>query len=220
MFGKYLFEKTNFIRNLSNTFNISEEKRMERVDGFCGGESIGYLKYISKKLQLKSNPEIVNYNHTPQNLWAIYNTNFNDSENDTFVLLNYPGDEINLQLEKSYNGLFEIKDIYFYSTISNKIKFLNINDPDLNLLKIEFYELDKNGLLSKVKSLILKKSKDKKKFQLNLNLDEFNKDEHRLFIKLINNNNSKVNITFQNKFLINEYKILNKFMNCYVLKND
>ena len=213
----YLFEKTNFIKNLINTYNIDEEKRVENLYGFCGGESIGYLKYVNKKLNFKSNPKIINYEHTPQNLWAIYNTNFTN-DNNTFILLNYPGKKITLNLDHVSGNFFELKDTYFYSTISTQIRFLHVNNPNLNELKIEFYELDSNNSLQKIKSINLRKNKSEENFQVNQNLNEFKLSEKNLFIKLNNDNFSKIKIIFENKFLLNEYEILNQQNNCYVIR--
>ena len=145
----YFFEKTDFVKSLVGTYKVTEDKRIERLYGFCGGESIGYLKHVKKKLKIESNPKIINYNHTPQNLWAIYNSNTSNQPNkNLFILLNYPGKKINLELEKTYGNLFEIKDIYFYSTIANKIETLFVSNPSFNSLEIEFYELNKNNFFS------------------------------------------------------------------------
>ncbi len=213
----YLFEKTKFVKNLINTYYIDEEKRIENLYGFCGGESIGYLKYVNKKLDFKSNPKIVNYEHTPQNLWAIYNTNYIDN-NDTFILLNYPGKEITLNLDHTSGNFFELKDTYFYSTISTQIKFLYVNNPNLSELKIEFYELDSNNSLQKIKTFNLKKNRNEENFQINQNLNEFNLNEKNLFVKLNNTNFSEIKIIFENKFILNEYKILDQYNNCYVIR--
>ena len=39
---------SNFFLNIQNIFTNDFNKRVENVYGFCGNESIGYLKYIKK----------------------------------------------------------------------------------------------------------------------------------------------------------------------------
>jgi len=214
----YLFEKTDFIKNLINTHNINEEKRIENLYGFCGGESVGYLRHVNNKLNFQSNPKIINYEHTPQNLWAIYNSKYTNSKSNIFILLNYPGSEINLDLDKISENFFEIKDTYFYSTLSNQIKYLYIDNQNLNKLKIDFYELDKNNKFKKIKTLKLIRNKNEKYFLVNQELSQFNLNEKNLFIRLNEDNFSEIKMIFQNRFLIDQFKILNQHKNCYVIK--
>ena len=67
--------KTNFFRNLADVSLHKFDDRIINKYGYCSGESIGYLLYLKKKYQIKDNPKIVNYIHTPQVNWSIVNTN-------------------------------------------------------------------------------------------------------------------------------------------------
>ena len=89
----FLF-KTNPIKNFLEIINYNFHKRLENIYGYCGGESIGYLKYIKKEFKLDANPEIINFEHTPPNLWSIYEAKFNDYKSDKKIVLNYPGKKI------------------------------------------------------------------------------------------------------------------------------
>ena len=135
-----------------------------------------------------------------------------------FILLNYPGSEINLDLDKISENFFEIKDTYFYSTLSNQIKYLYIDNQNLNKLKIDFYELDKNNKFKKIKTLKLIRNKNEKYFLVNQELSQFNLNEKNLFIRLNEDNFSEIKLIFQNRFLIDQFKILNQYKNCYVIK--
>ena len=42
--------KINPIQNFSEIINNKLLKRLENVYGYCGGESVGYLKYVKKKV--------------------------------------------------------------------------------------------------------------------------------------------------------------------------
>ena len=44
-----LLFKTNFIKNIISVYNLNENDRLIRTYGYCGGESIGYLKYLKKE---------------------------------------------------------------------------------------------------------------------------------------------------------------------------
>lgn len=214
----YLFEKTDFIKNLINTHNINEEKRIENLYGFCSGESVGYLRHVNNKLNFQSNPKIINYEHTPQNLWSIYNSKYTNNKNNIFILLNYPGSEINLDLDKVSENFFEIKDTYFYSTLSSQIKYLYIDNQNLNKLKIDFYELNRNNNFKKIKTIKLIRNKNERYFSVNQELSQFNLNEKNLFIRLNEDNFSEIKLIFQNRFLIDQFKILNQYKNCYVIK--
>ena len=71
---------TNFFRNLAEVVLYRYDDRIINKYGFCSGESIGYLLYLKKKYEIKNNPKIINYDHTPSVNWAIINTkNINKS---------------------------------------------------------------------------------------------------------------------------------------------
>lgn len=212
--------KNNFFYNISQIIKFNENERISKLYGHCKGESIGYLKFVNNKINFKSNPKIINYDHTPPSLWSIFKSDYNNDDSDFIILLNYPGNEINLSLKKNNENLFEIKDVYFQSLISNNIKYLIIKDNFSKSIEIEFYELDMKNKLSKVKTINLVKKNNEKFFELNQNFNEFNVDDNRLFMKIKNVSNSKIKIILENKYLIKNYNLINKYENCYVLKND
>ena len=51
----------NFFKNFKNLYLNNYEKRIDKVYGFCEGESIGYLIYLKKNFKLDNNPKIINY---------------------------------------------------------------------------------------------------------------------------------------------------------------
>ena len=74
--------------------------------------------------------------------------------------------------------------------------------------------------MTRIKDLQLTKYSYENKFSVNEFLSEFDIIESRLFIKLNKSDLSKLDIIFQNKYLLDQYEILDKHKNCYVLKND
>ena len=212
--------KINPIKNLSEIINYELSERLENIYGYCGGESIGYLKYIKKNFILKSNPEIINFIHTPPNLWPIYEAKFNNYKSDKKIVLNYPGKKIQIDLVNLGNNIFEFKDPYFFSTISKNINKIYSKKTNLKIDYLEFY---KNNYSNN--SNLLKKTKlgykDLDKHNLQINLEEFEIGEKRLFIKIISNEvydkNSEIKLELENKLDINNYEIIHNHKNCFFL---
>ncbi len=71
------------------------EKRLVDQHGYCGGESVGFIKYLYKKYNFKSIPMIINFdNKVPDNYWSIFKFDKKVRKNiftnyDYIILLNY-----------------------------------------------------------------------------------------------------------------------------------
>ena len=212
--------KINPIKNFSEIISYKLPKRLENIYGYCGGESIGYLKYIKKEFKLNANPEIINFEHTPPNLWSIYEAKFNNYKSDKKIVLNYPGKKIQVNLASLGDNIFEFKDPYYFSTISNNINKIYSKKTDLKIDYLEFY---KNNYSNN--SNLLKKSKlghmDLSDYKLGINLEEFEIQEKRLFIKIISNEiydkSSEIKLELENKLDINDYEVIHSHKNCYFL---
>ena len=212
--------KINPAKNFSNVISYKLPERLENIYGYCEGESIGYLKYIKKEFNLDANPEIINFDHTPPNLWSIYEAKFNNYKSNKKIVLNYPGKKIQIDLVSLGNNIFEFKDPYFFSTISKNINKIYSKKTNLKIDYLEFY---KNNYSNN--SNLLKKSKldykDLDKHNLQINLGEFEIGEKRLFIKIISNEvydkNSEIKLELENKLDINNYEIIHNHKNCFFL---
>ena len=212
--------KINPIKNFSEIISYKLPKRLENIYGYCGGESIGYLKYIKKEFKLNANPEIINFEHTPPNLWSIYEAKFNNYKSDRKIVLNYPGKKIQVNLASLGDNIFEFKDPYYFSTISNNINKIYSKKTDLKIDYLEFY---KNNYSNN--SNLIKKSKlghmDLSDYKLGINLEEFEIEEKRLFIKIISNEiydkSSEIKLELENKLDINDYEVIHSHKNCYFL---
>ena len=212
--------KINPIKNFSEIISYKLPKRLENIYGYCGGESIGYLKYIKKEFKLNANPEIINFEHTPPNLWSIYEAKFNNYKSDKKIVLNYPGKKIQVNLASLGDNIFEFKDPYYFSTISNNINKIYSKKTDLKIDYLEFY---KNNYSNN--SNLIKKSKlghmDLSDYELEINLEEFEIEEKRLFIKIISNEiydkSSEIKLELENKLDINDYEVIHSHKNCYFL---
>ena len=118
------------------------------------------------------------------------------------------------------NNIFEFKDPYFFSTISKNINKIYSKKTNLKIDYLEFY---KNNYSNN--SNLLKKTKlgykDLDKHNLQINLEEFEIGEKRLFIKIISNEvydkNSEIKLELENKLDINNYEIIHNHKNCFFL---
>jgi hypothetical protein len=211
--------KTNFISNFTNIMKNDEKSRIVKIYGQCGGESIGYLKHLKKKFNFKTNPKIVNFVHTPQNKWAIYETISKNTDLEKIIILNYPGKEINLELNHYQDNIYELKDPYFYSTLFSSIKTLKINNFEKKIIHIGFYNKDKSNNLKKLKSLNISELNNEKNFIINQSFTDFKIDEKRFFIKIYElKKTHKLSIKLKNKYDLVDYEILDQFQNCYYIK--
>ena len=212
--------KINPAKNFSNLISYKLPERLENIYGYCEGESIGYLKYIKKEFNLDANPEIINFDHTPPNLWSIYEAKFNNYKSNKKIVLNYPGKKIQVNLVNLGNNILEFKDPYFFSTISKNINKIYSKKTNLKIDYLEFYKNNYSNNLN-----LLKKSKlgykDLDKHNLQINLEEFEIGEKRLFIKIISteiyDKNSEIKLELENKLDINNYEIIHNHKNCFYL---
>jgi len=223
----FLLLISNFFSNIQNIFNNNFDKRIEKIYGFCGSESVGYLKYIKKKYQLNDNPKIINYIHTPNVNWVITNPKTINTDSKNIILLNYPGSVINLGYTTLSKNTYEIKNFYFYHDKINKINSIILFFK--NEVKQDFYlELSTTSKLGK-RRLIKKIDKankfSKKVYQYNINLDLKNIgfEETNLIIKINNSDNlkiDKIEIQAKNKINIEDFKLIDQFEKCYLIRKD
>ena len=70
------------------------EKRLIDYHGYCGGESVGFIKFLYKKYNFKLIPKILNFDKmVPDNYWSIFKFNrgirSNNFNYEYLILLNY-----------------------------------------------------------------------------------------------------------------------------------
>ncbi len=219
----FLLDKTNFIKDFYRVVKFDEHSRIVDKYGYCGGESIGYLKYLKQKYNFKSNPKIINYIHSPSSLWSIYDTNFSNLDSKFEILINHPGREIDIQLPIIDMNLFELKkNIYSLGRVSKEKIELSLTDKSINELKIEFYNADDLRDLNIFQTLNIVKSPSSDKFTLN-NIDNIlGIGKKNIFLKIITNkgiySNENLKLIFQNKYQLDRLEIIDNYKNCYLIK--
>lgn len=211
--------KTNFVRNTHFIISKNFSERMNDVYGYCSPEGIGYLRHLKNTYNIKDNPKIINYEHVPENSWAILNTKNIGQTSNRIIFLNYPGSKIEYNLTKSNEDIYEFNDIEFFvqhfEAIS-KIKVISNTDFENKVVRIDIFTIDKSLNKEIFKSLSLEKNKK----NLNLFFNDLKISEKKLYFKFHNTNRIKdVILTLNNKYNLNDFKIIDEFKNCYYVEN-
>ncbi len=218
----FLMNKTDFIKDFYKVIKFNEPSRIVDRYGFCGGESIGYLKYLKKKFNFKSNPKIINFIHTPPTNWSIYDSKKDNFKSDFEILINYPGKEIDIKLPLFDKKFFLLKkNNYSLARSSKEIIKLDLKDKTIKNLSIEFFSSDNFKNKKKKISLNIKKS-DNKVFIIENSENRLDFGKKNIFLKITSEKgiytNDDVKLIFQNKYQINTSKVLDNYQNCYLVK--
>ncbi len=220
---------TNFFKNFAEVILHKFDDRIVNRYGFCSGESIGYLLYLKKKYEIKNNPKIINYVHTPSANWAMVNTKNINKSSKKLILLNYPGSELKINLKKINNNLFELSDAYFFSKDKfSKIESVEILNNSNNFKKInwklDLLTIDKYGNKKIVKGFNINNILTER---IKINLDVLNKNlnlnEKKLLLKIKNKNstqieNLQISLILKNKYILEDFQIIDKINNCYYVE--
>ena len=102
------------------------EKRLVDQNGYCGGESVGFIKYLYAKYNFKSIPVIINFdNKVPDSYWSIFKfdkkVRKNIFENYNYIiLLNFNYKEMKQDMKdknfnlKNYKIIENYKNCFLY----------------------------------------------------------------------------------------------------------
>ena len=220
---------TNFFKNFAEVILHKFDDRIVNRYGFCTGESIGYLLYLKKKYEIKNNPKIINYVHTPSVNWAMINTKNINKNSKKLILLNYPGSELKINLNKINNSLFELSDAYFFSKDKfSKIESIEILNNSNNFKKInwklDLLTIDKYGNKKIVKGLNIKNIlTESLKIKLDILNKNLNLNEKKLLFKIKNKNSTQIEnlqiyMILKNKYILEDFQIIDKINNCYYVE--
>ena len=212
--------KTNFFRNSAELIKYNHSERLVKEYGFCSNESIGFLKYLKIKYDIKDNPKIINYVHAPGVSWSIVNTKNINKVSEKTILLNYPGLEFKSYLSKVNESLFEFSELYFLSNKFKKINYIEITNNVLKKVDIEMsiYTIDEN----KNKKIIETLNINSLRTPLNLDAAKITK-KSKLFFKIkyqdkFKDKNLNFFINLQNKYDLKDHYIIEKKNSCYYIK--
>ena len=219
----FLLNKTNFIKDFYNVLKFDKNSRIINTYGYCGGESIGYLRYLKNKYDFKSNPKVINFIHTPSTLWSIYNTKYSNLESNLEILINYPGNEINIEIPQHKREFFELKNrVYSLGRASKEIIKLSLDDKTINKLIVRFYSYDNLKKMNLFNTVEIIKSSSNNQFTINNKNNKLNIGERQIYLKLISKKgtytNKSLKLIFENKYQLDKLDILDNYENCYLIK--
>jgi hypothetical protein len=220
------FFKVEFFQNLSFIYKNNYDQRFFKVYDFCNNESVGYLKYLKKKFKFKKRPKIVNYTHTPNLSWVIIDPNAINDYSDYKVLLNYPGETIDLKFSTPSKNTYIIHRLNFYKDKTNTIDKLQLNFNEKfqfsENLKVDLYT---NSIIGSKKIKTFDnysiKNDNTIEFMLNIDLISNTYSNESLIFKVKNiepNIINKTLFTSNNKYKISEYDVMDNYKNCYFVK--
>jgi len=220
---------SKFHYNFLNIYLNKYEKRINMTYGFCGNESIGFLKHLKKNFDLSNNPKIINYIHTPPVNWSIFDPINIDKNSNNLILLNYPGKVVEFSFTKK-NGILEINNLSFYkdkikkiNNISIKLKKpLNTNKVKIDLLS-QIYFGERQLIKSFNKTYDNQERYNKIDFIINLEMDNIFSKNQNIAFKINNINDAdiaQISILGENKYIIEKLKVINNYENCYFIEND
>ena len=220
---------TNFFKNFTEVILHKFDDRIVNRYGFCSGESIGYLLYLKKKYEIKNNPKIINYVHTPNVNWAIINTKNINKSSKKLILLNYPGSELKINLKKINNSLFELSSAYFFSKDKfSKIESIEILNNSNNFKKInwklDLLTIDKYGNKKIVKEFNINNIlTERLKIKLDVLNKNLNLNEKKLLFRIKNKNSTQIEnlqiyLILKNKYILEDFQIIDKINNCYYVE--
>ena len=219
---------TNFFKSFLNVYSNNLNERLSFTYGFCENESIGYLKYLKREFKLDNNPAIINYVHTPPVEWSIFEpSKLNKYSTDT-ILLNYPGEIINLNYQKKNDNIFEISNLGFFINKIEKIDSIlislnqSINFDNVGIDLLSEINFGKRNFIKNFNQP-QQTNKDDIKFEINLNINDLYSKNSNIAFKINNIDNkyiSGVKILAKNKFILENFNIVNNHTNCFLIRNE
>ena len=219
--------QTKLAQNLSHIALNDYDARFAQVYDFCSIESVGYIKYVKKKYKLSNRPKIINYIHTPNLSWAIIEPKKINDYSDYKILLNYPGEIFNLKFNIVDENIYKISKLNFYKNQTNKIEKLEIKFIEKfksnNNLKVELYANTITNHKKKIKTfnIFSLTENNKIEFRLDLDLHDIKYENESITFKIKNldkNKIEKVKFVSLNKYNIKDYKIIDNYDRCYLIK--
>ena len=211
----------NLPKNIYDLITKNFDQRNVTLYDYCDNESIGFLNNVKKKYKNHKTFELYNYFISPNPSWFL--ENLDTIKNDKFkILLGYKIE--NLYRFSKYKNNFRsndnIKNLEFIEFLSffNKSSKPIYNSEITIITRLSNFEYEKiiyKNIIKKINSGFNKIYINQKFDGINQNIQlilKFKDTEHH---KLLTN----LAISKKNEFDIEKYQILEKYNNCYLIKN-
>lgn len=187
--------------------------------GYCSKQSYGFIKDLIRNNSINLIPDIINYSTAPSNKWIFYENKIFESDPKKIIILNYG--PLFYGLVKKSKNKYEIPS----NRINQGIEFIEFVNQEKLPKKIEI-QIEKDNFRRKKiiyrKVLQLKNfNKESVRVYLNYKTNLMQDRESRFYLKIKNNKDNEINqinLKYLDFLNINNYKILEKKENCYLVK--
>lgn len=207
-------------------FNISRLTYDERLNisyDFCSNRSVGFINYVKNKHDIKNSVNFIKYTGVRNPNWIFFDRS-SKKENELHILLNYNNDN-EIFLERIDKNTFRYKfDPKYNHRIFKKIIIENLANLDTYEISIHNNSITPEDTV--INKLNYKTTKSNAEIYLNnynnKMMQSLQKQEKNITIKIQNNQNKinddlKIKINLEHIFKIQDYDIIEKINNCYLV---
>ncbi len=107
--------KSNFFKSFYEIVYIKYDDRLSKVYGFCSKEGIGYVNFLKKRFKINGKISLINSlerNNNNSGNWAIYNSNYKESEkSDYLIIINHKKIDNKINLDE-FKIIHNYEDCY------------------------------------------------------------------------------------------------------------
>jgi hypothetical protein len=207
-------------------FNISRLTYDERLNisyDFCSNRSVGFINYVKNKHDIKNSVNFIKYTGVRNPNWIFFDRS-SKQKDELHILLNYNNDN-EIFLEKIDKNTFRYKfDPKYNHRIFKKIIIENLENLDTYEILIHNNSITpKDTVINKLNNKTIKSNAE---IYLNNSnnkmMQSLQKQEKNITIKIQNNQNKinddlKIKIKLEHIFKIQDYDIIEKINNCYLV---
>lgn len=207
-------------------FNISRLTYDERLNisyDFCSNRSVGFINYVKNKHDIKNSVNFIKYTGVRNPNWIFFDRS-SKQEDELHILLNYNNDN-EIFLERIDKNTFKYKfDPKYNHRIFKKIIIENLENLDTYEILIHNNSITpKDTVINKLNNKTIKSNAE---IYLNNSnnkmMQSLQKQEKNITIKIQNNQNKinddlKIKIKLEHIFKIQDYDIIEKINNCYLV---
>jgi len=156
------------------------------------------------------------------------NTKIINKNSKEFILLNYPGQKYKIKLSMINTNIFEPKNIEFFHDKFDEIESFEILNNSRNSKKInwklEAFLVDKSGNEKIIRVINIEDLLDESlKIKLNILNENLHLDKKKINFRLENKSiseikNLQINLIMKNKYMLENFQIIDKIDNCYYIR--
>ena len=210
-------------RKFFNILRLSYDERLNISYDFCSNRSVGFINYVKKKHDIKNSVNFIKYTGVRNPNWIFFDRS-SKREDELHILLNYNNDN-EIFLERIDKNTFRYK---FDPKCNHRIfkKIIIENLANLDTYEISIHNNSFTPKDTVINKLNYKTIKSNAEIYINNSnnkmMQSLQKQEKNITIKIQNNQNKinddlKIKIKLEHIFKIQDYDIIEKINNCYLV---